>query len=817
MAEIDKGLPNTRTKIDIPSDEEMAEEVNVQEPEEQKGPVEVTPEEDGGATIDFEPGAINIPGTENHFDNLADILPDDILEPIGGDMVQNFMDYKSSRKDWERSYTEGLDLLGFKYENRTEPFQGASGATHPVLAEAVTQFQAQAYKELLPSDGPVRTQIIGAISPAVEQQSTRVKDYMNYLIMDQMKEYEEEFDSMLFHLPLAGSTFKKVYYDVPLARVVSKFIPADELVVPYTATSLDDAESVIHVVKMSENELRKQQVGGFYRDVDLAPPGNVEQNDVEKKERELDGTKKVGKQDTMYTLLECHVNLDLEGFEEVGADGQPTGVKLPYIVTVEEGSRLVLSIRRNYAPDDLKKNKIQYFVHFKFLPGLGFYGFGLIHMIGGLSRTATSALRQLLDAGTLSNLPAGFKQRGVRVRDEAAPIQPGEFKDVDAPGGNLRDAFFPLPYKEPSQTLLNLLGIVVQAGQRFAAIADMQVGDGNQGAAVGTTIALLERGSRVMSAIHKRCYAGMKDEFRLLAKAVAQYLPPEYPYDVVGGQRNIKQADFDDRIDVVPVADPNIFSMSQRITLAQTQLQLATSNPQIHNLYQVYRNMYEAIGVKNVDTVLPPPAPNAPMDPSMEHINALGGKPFQAFPGQDHRAHITAHLNFMSTNMVRNNPAVMAAIQKNILEHISIMAQEQVQLEFREQMQQMMQLQQMAATDPNAAQQLQQVTNSIEARKSVLIAEMTEEFMKEEKKITSQFDSDPLLKLKSREVDLRAMENERKRDNDEAQIDLAKARLMQQGDIAEDKMEQNEDLAKLRAGVSLAKTGIDQAKVMIDD
>jgi hypothetical protein len=438
-------------------------------------------------------------------------------------------------------------------------------------------------------------------------------------------------------------------------------------------------------------------------------------------------------------------------------------------------------------------------------------------MIGGLSRTATSALRQLLDAGTLSNLPAGFKQRGVRVRDEAAPIQPGEFKDVDAPGGNLRDAFFPLPYKEPSQTLLNLLGIVVNAGQRFAAIADMQVGDGNQGAAVGTTIALLERGSRVMSAIHKRCYAGMKDEFRLLAKAVAQYLPPEYPYDVVGGQRNIKQADFDDRIDVIPVADPNIFSMSQRITLAQTQLQLATSNPQIHNLYQVYRNMYEAIGVKNVDTVLPPPAPSAPMDPSMEHINALGGKPFQAFPGQDHQAHITAHLNFMSTNIVRNNPAVMAAIQKNILEHISIMAQEQVELEFREQLKEMMMMQQQAAMNPMIQQQLQSMQNQVEARKAVLVAEMTEEFMKEEKKITSQFDSDPLLKLKSREVDLRAMENERKRDNDEAQIDLAKARLMQQGDIADDKMEQNEDLAKLRAGVSLAKSGVDQAKVMIED
>ena len=816
MADIDKGLPNTRTKIDIPSEEEIAEEVSVQEPQDDKGPIEVIPEEDGGATIDFEPGSINIPGTESHFDNLADILPDDVIDPIGGDMVSNYMDYKASRKDWEQSYKSGLDLLGFKYENRTEPFQGASGATHPVLAEAVTQFQAQAYKELLPADGPVRTQVIGVKTPVTEQQATRVKDYMNYLLMDQMKEYEEEFDSMLFHLPLAGSTFKKVYYDVPMARVVSKFVPADELVVPYTATSLDDAESVIHVVKMSENELRKQQVNGFYRDIELAPPGTVEQNEVEKKERELDGTKKVGKQDTLYTLLECHVNLDLEGFEDQGPDG-PTGIKLPYIVTVEEGSRLVLSIRRNYAPDDLKKNKIQYFVHLKFLPGLGFYGFGLIHMIGGLSRTATSALRQLLDAGTLSNLPAGFKQRGVRVRDEASPIQPGEFKDVDAPGGNLREAFFPLPYKEPSQTLLNLLGIVVQAGQRFASIADMQVGDGNQGAAVGTTVALLERGSRVMSAIHKRCYAAMKDEFKLLSKVVSQYLPPEYPYDVVGGQRNIKQTDFDDRVDVVPVADPNIFSMSQRITLAQTQLQIATSNPQLHNMYQIYRNMYEAIGVKNVDTVLPPPAPNAPMDPSMEHINAMAGKPFQAFPGQDHRAHITAHLNFMSTNMVRNNPAIMGAIQKNILEHISIMAQEQIQLEFREQMQEMMMMQQQAATNPQIQQQLQMMTNQIEARKSVLIAEMTEEFMKEEKKITSQFDSDPLLKLKSREVDLRAMENERKKDYDNAQIDIAKSRLMQQGDIAEDKLEQNEDLAKLRAGVSLAKQGVQQAQVMIDD
>jgi hypothetical protein len=816
MADIDKGLPNTRNKLEIPSEEEL-QDVAVQEPVEEKGPIEVIPEEDGGVTLDYEPGAINVPGTESHFDNLADLLPDDVLHPIGMEMTQNYMDYKTSRKEWEQGYIQGLDLLGFKYENRTEPFQGASGATHPVMAEAVTQFQAQAYKELLPSDGPVRTQVIGVKNPGTEQQANRVKDFMNYLVMDQMKEYEAEFDSMLFHLPLAGSTFKKVYYDVNMGRAVSKFVPADELIVPYTATSLDDAEAIIHKVKISENELRKQQVNGFYKDVDLGPPGTDSNDELAKKERDLEGSKKTGKNEPVYTLLECHVNLDLEGFEEVDSQGEPTGIKLPYIVTVEEGSRVVLSIRRNYAPDDLKKNKIQYFVHFKFLPGLGFYGFGLIHMIGGLSRTATAALRQLLDAGTLSNLPAGFKQRGVRVRDEASPIQPGEFKDVDAPGGNLRDAFFPLPYKEPSQTLLNLLGIVVQAGQRFAAIADMQVGDGNQGAAVGTTIALLERGSRVMSAIHKRCYSAMKTEFKLLAKVVSQYLPPEYPYDVVGGARNIKQTDFDNRVDVIPVADPNIFSMSQRITLAQTQLQIATSNPQLHNMYQIYRNMYNAIGVKDVDAVLPPPAPTAPMDPSLEHISALGGKPFQAFPGQDHRAHITAHLNFMSTNIVRNNPAVMAAIQKNILEHISLMAQEQVQLEFREQMQQMMMMQQQAATNPQIQAQLQALTNQVESRKATLIAEMTEEYMKEEKQITSQFDNDPLLKLKSREVDLRAMENERKRDADKADEDLARAKLMQAQDLAEDKLDQNEDLAKLRAGVSLAKSGVQQAKVMVDD
>ena len=815
MADIDKSLPNVKTSIEVDPQEEI--EIEEQKVEELSGsPVEVNEQEDGSVEVNFDPSKVNIEGQPTHFDNLAELLPEDITDPIGNELVENYMDYKSSRRDWEQTYKEGLDLLGFKYNNRTEPFTGASGATHPVLAEAVTQFQAGAYKELLPAEGPVRTQIVGNPDQAKEAQALRVKDYMNYELMEKMEEYEPEFDQMLFHLPLAGSTFKKVYYDELLGRAVSKFVPAEDLVVPYSATSLDDADAIIETIKISENDLRKQQVAGFYSDIELQKPQDKE-DEIQKKERELEGTRKSGKQEMVHTLLECHVNLDLEGFEDKDDELNPTGIKLPYIVTVDETSRKVLSIRRNYEPTDPKRNKIQYFVHFKFLPGLGFYGFGLIHMIGGLSRTATAALRQLLDAGTLSNLPAGFKQRGIRVRDEAAPLQPGEFRDVDAPGGNLRDAFMTLPYKEPSPTLLQLMGIVVQAGQRFAAIADMQVGDGNQGAAVGTTVALLERGSRVMSAIHKRLYAGMKKEFRLLAKVFKTYLPPVYPFDVVGGRREIKQMDFDDRVDILPVADPNIFSMAQRISMAQTELQLATSNPQIHNLYSAYRKMYEALGVKNIDQILPPPAPIQPMDPSLEHINALGAKPFQAFRGQDHRAHVTAHLTFMSTNIVRNNPMVMASIQKNILEHISLMAQEQVELEFAEQLQQLQVLQVQAQQDPRVQQQLQQFSQTLEARKAVLVAELTADFAKEEKEITSQYDNDPLLKLKSREVDLRAMENERKKQADQEKADLDRAKLVQARELAEDKMDQNEDLAKLRAGVSLAGKGISQANIMMEE
>ena len=814
MAEdnIDKALPNEpRKTFEVPGDEEVQETIVESIQEEQNSPddVEIQENEDGSVDINLDPQAASPEGGDEHYANLAEFLPDDVLGRLASDLNSKYMDYMSSRKDWEQTYVKGLDLLGFKYDNRTEPFSGASGATHPVLAEAVTQFQALAYKELLPADGPVRTQILGMPTAEKTDQASRVKDFMNYQIMDQMKEYEPEFDSMLFHLPLSGSTFKKVYYDEMEQRAVSKFVPADDLIVPYTATSLDDAEAIIHRVKISENDLRKQQVAGFYRDVDLGKPQDKE-TDVEKKERELEGTTK-SKNEDVFTLLECHVDLDLEGFEHVDPQtGEPSGIKVPYIVTLEEGSREILSIKRNFEIGDTNKNKIQYFVHFKFLPGLGFYGFGLIHMIGGLSRTATAALRQLLDAGTLSNLPAGFKMRGIRIRDDAQSIQPGEFRDVDAPGGNLRDSFMMLPFKEPSQTLLQLMGVVVGAGQRFASIADLQVGDGNQQAAVGTTVALLERGSRTMSAIHKRIYSALKNEFRLLARVFKLYLPQQYPYDVVGGQRMIKQTDFDDRVDILPVADPNIFSQTQRISLAQSELQLATSNPQMHNMYQAYRNMYEALGVKNIDQILVKPMPPTPKDPALEHIDALSGRQFQAFPGQDHRAHITSHLNFMATNMARNNPMVMASLEKNIFEHISLMAQEQIELEFRNELQQLQQLQMQAQANPMMAQQIQmqvmQVTQQIEARKAQLIAEMMEEFMNEEKKITSQFDNDPIAKLRARELDLRAQENARKEREGKERMDLDRMRAMMNQENQDEKLEQNEELANLRADTSIQKT-----------
>ncbi len=803
MAEIDDTLSN-----EVVKDEAFVEqEVEVPNEElETSDNAEITMDEEGGAEINFDPNAKTGLETENHFSNLAEVMDEQYLDELGTTLFDQYTEYKQSRGEWEDSYREGLSLLGFKYEKRTQPFKGASGVNHPVLAEAVTQFQAQAYKELLPADGPVRAQILGDVSNEKQDQAHRVKDFMNYQIMDQMTEYEPEFDQMLFYLPLSGSTFKKVYYDDLLGRAVSKFVQADDLIVPYSANSLEDAEAIVHVIRMSENEVRKQQVSGFYKDMEIGEPP-VTENQVKEKELELEGITKDGNED-QFSLLEMHVDLDLEGFENMGPDGEPTGIKLPYIVTILESNNKILSIRRNYAEDDQLMKKIKYFVQYKFLPGTGFYGFGLIHMIGGLTRTATAALRQLLDAGTLANLPAGFKTRGIRIRDDAQPLQPGEFRDVDAPGGNIRDQFMQLPFKGPDATLLQLMGVVVNAGQRFASIADAQVGDMNQQAAVGTTVALLERGSRVMSAIHKRLYVGLKQEFKLLAEVFKTYLPPEYPYDVPGATRQVKAADFDERVDILPVADPNIFSQTQRISMAQMELQLAQSNPQIHDLYQAYRSMYEAVGVKNINAILPPPQQPQPIDPALEEIAAMGMKPFQAFPGQDHKAHIDSHLNFMQSNMVQNSPAVMAALQKNILERISLMAQEQIQLEFQEELQQAQQMQQMLQQQPQNQQLVQQatiLTNKINSRKAVLISEMVKDYMAEEDKIINEMGSDPLLKLKSRELDIKAKADEAKKAYDEGRISLDTMKVMMGDTHHDEKLDQNEDLAELRADTSITK------------
>jgi hypothetical protein len=806
MAEIDDALPNNP-----PSDSEFVEQEvvsGIEAPENVSSEdVEITTTEDGGAEISFDPNAKEGLQTQNHFDNLAELLDDNELDPLASELFDQYTSYKESRGDWEETYRNGLNLLGFKYESRTEPFRGAAAVTHPVLAEAVTQFQAQAYKELLPADGPVRAQILGAVTPEKQDQANRVKDFMNYQIMDQMKEYEPEFDQMLFYLPLSGSTFKKVYYDDLLGRAVSKFIPADDLIVPYSATSLDDADAIVHVISMSENDLRKQQVGGFYKDIELGEPP-ITENQIKEKEREIQGVRK-NDQNDQYTILEMHVDLDLPGFEDIDpATGEPTGIKLPYVVTIAEATTKILSIRRNYAENDPRKKRINYFVQFKFLPGLGFYGFGLIHMIGGLSRTATAALRQLLDAGTLANLPAGFKTRGVRLRDDAQPLQPGEFRDVDVPGGDIQSQFMQLPFKGPNQVLFQLMDLCVNQAQRFASIADAQVGDMNQQAAVGTTVALLERGSRVMSAIHKRLYVGMKQELKLLSEVFASYLPQEYPYDVPGASRNIKVSDFSSEVDILPVSDPNIFSQTQRIGMAQTQLQLAQSNPQIHDIYQAYRSMYEAIGVKNVNAILPPPVQPQPLDPVLEEIAAMGMKPIQAFPGQDHKAHIDSHLSFMQSNTVQNNPAIMGALQKNILERISLMAQEQIQIEFEEELMQAQRMQMMLQQQPQNQQlinQANQLMSTINSRKAVLISEMVKEYMAEEQKVISEFAGDPLIRLKARELDLKARQNEAKKAYDEGRISLDTMKAMMNQSNFEDKLEQNEDLAKMRADVSLSK------------
>ena len=730
--------------------------------------------------------------------NLAEEIDESELNIISSDLMSEYENDKSSREEWERTYSQGLDLLGFKYNERTQPFQGASGVTHPLLAEAVTQFSSSAYKELMPASGPVRTYVVGDETPEKYQQSQRVKDFMNYQITNVMEEYTPELDQMLFYLPLSGSTFKKVYYDASLGRAVSKFIPAEDLVVPYTATDLESCERITHVVRMTENEVRKKQVSGFYRDIDLKTYDDSSQNSYAIKDKidKLEGVEQVG-EGMMMSLLEFHVNLDLIGYEDKQGE-EKTGIKIPYIVTIDEESRNVLSIRRNFEEGDKLFKKTQYFVHFKFLQGLGFYGFGLIHLIGGLSRSATQALRQLLDAGTLSNLPAGFKARGLRIRDDDSPLQPGEFRDVDAPGGAIRDGLMPLPYKEPSQTLFALLGFVVQAGQRFAQIADMQVGDANQGAPVGTTIALLERGSRIMSSIHKRIYYSMKKEFKLLANVIKTYLPSDYPYQVVGGDRSIKVTDFDEAIDIIPVADPNMFSMAQRIQLAQTQLQMATSAPQLHNIKEAYRRMYEALGVSDIDKIMKLDKPE-PMSPTTEHQKLLDQDKIEAYEGQNHDAHIQAHLLFGISPVVQAIPMVSLEINKHIMQHISLKAIETVEA-------------QVSQAENQMGEQAQNIDELKTSQIATVEAQLLAQLQQQQAQLTGAGKPDPVIQLKQQELQQRAMRDQKDAEYDFSKLNLEQQKLAQKEKTDQARIESAEDIAKLRAEINIQKLNASQKR-----
>jgi len=764
-AEIELEIPGSMDADIIPITEGM------ETPE-----IEITMEEDGGVEVDFDPQdqrGMN----EDFYANLAEEMPDRELGRIASELLSEFDANKASRQEWEDAYANGLELLGFNYNERSEPFRGASGVTHPILAEAATQFQAQAFNELLPAGGPIRAVVLGSETPDKTAQAQRVSQFMNYYMTCVMEEYTPELDQMLFYLPLAGSTFKKVYYDETLGRAVSKFVPAENLVVPYETSDLETCPNITQVIRMSLNDLRKKQVAGFYIDMPVIPA----QGDSDSISSELERIDGVSASQIDYdcTILECHVDLDLEGYEDKDEEGEPTGIKIPYVVTISQDNGQILSIRRNYAENDDNMRKIQYFVHYKFLPGFGFYGLGLIHTIGGLSRTATAALRQLIDAGTLSNLPAGFKARGLRIRDDDDPLQPGEFRDVDAPGGAIRDSLMPLPFKGPDQTLFQLLGFVVEAGQRFATITDMKVGDGNQQAAVGTTIALLEQGSRVMSAVHKRLHYAMRLEFKLLAKVMSESLPGIYPYSIEGVDSAVKTEDFDDRVDVIPVSNPNVFSQAQRIALAQTKLQLAGAAPELHNMYEVYHDMYEALGVKDVDRLLKqvPQTEDKPLDPAQENINALDMAELKAFQGQDHQSHIMAHMVFGSTPMAMQMPPVAMSLQKHIMEHVKIQAEEQS----------MAMAQQQGVQDPMQVEMLK--------------AQMIAQGMQQVKQMSQQVSGegpDPLVQLKEKELELRAQAEQNDTQLDQAKLGLEQQSLAQRNEQFDKRLRSQEEQTAAR-------------------
>jgi hypothetical protein len=773
--ERDTGLPQGGIEVDVEV-EDLPE-------------IEIEFDEDGGVTVNLGEGE----DAEVEFDaNLAEVVPEDVRVAIAEDLMTLFEADVTSREPWEKQYAQGMEYLGFSMEERTKPFKGACGVYHPLLSEAVVQFQAQALKEMLPAGGPVRTQVLGKETREKLMQADRVKEFMNYQITTVMQEYTPEFDQLLFYVGYGGSAFKKVYYDYDKGRMVSKLVLADNLYIPYNGSSvMSECERISYEFPLSVNAYRKAVARGQYLDIAQASAVEEQTQIVEAKDK-LVGQTPAGDEEEM-TFIEFQVDYDLPGFEHTDEDGEETGIKLPYVITIDKVSQQVVGIRRNWKEGTEEKERKEYYVHYLLVQGPGAYGLGFLHLIGGLTKTATSALRQLTDAGTLSNLPAGFKAKGARIENDDVPISPGEWRDIDAGGLDLQQSLLPLPYKEPSQTLFALLGFCVDAGRRLSSITDMQVGDSNQNAAVGTTIALLEKGSSVMSAIHKRLHYSQKLEFQLLAKGFSEYLPDEYPYDVPGQSRKIKRKDFDSRVDVLPVSDPNIFSVAQRITMAQTQLQLAQSAPQMHNLYEAYRRMYEAIGVRDIDSILISQNVDKPKDPASENSQALDGTQLKAFAGQQHDAHIMNHIMFGLSPIVGSMPNVAISIQKHIFEHIKFKAEEFIEAELFKQY----------GTDPD------QLVSALQ--REAMVALKVAEFFQQAKQLQEQLSGagqqqpDPLIELKKQEI-----ANTAQRDQANAQINQQKLMLDQQkeqNDMAIDqaRLNQAQQLAAEKNAIALMK------------
>ena len=755
--------------------------------------IEIDDGEDIEIVIDEEGATVEIEEEDSvdFYDNLAPVLEEDVLQRVALDLSALFEADKSSRQDWEMTYAKGLELLGLRLDERTKPFRGAAGATHPLLTEAIVQFQAQALKELMPAGGPVRTQVLGKETIDKMQQASRVQDFMNYQITTVMKEYTPEFDQLLFYTGYGGSAFKKVYYDFQLGRMVSKLVLADDLFIPYYGSSvMSQCPRITHRIPMDSNEFRKRVVAGEYLDVQVDPEqAPADANRIQYSVDKQIGIQQSGDPEEIF-LLEFQVDLDLPGFEDKDEKGEPTGIKLPYVVTLDDASKKVLGVRRNWKEGDKLKNRRNYFVHYLLIEGPGAYGLGFVHLIGSLSKTATMALRQLLDAGTLANLPAGFKAKGARIENDDVPIQPGEWRDIDVGGADIQQNMLPLPYKEPSQTLFQLLGFCVDAGKRLASVADMQVGDGNQQAAVGTTLALLERGAQVMSAIHKRLHYAQKLEFELLADGFSQYLPDEYPYDVPGARRSIKRKDFDDLISIQPVADPNIFSTAHRMVLAQTQLQIAQSAPQMHNMYEAYYRVYTAMNVRDIDGILRPQNTQMPKDPATENADVLDGMQLRAFAGQQHDAHILAHLMMGLSPMLQANPMSAMELQKHILSHVRLKAEENAEAE----------LFMAYGTDPDRMVS--------DLQREAMVALRVAQFMEETRKLQNQLmgageeGPDPIVALKEQELKIRAQSDMANQQIDRQRLQIEQQRTQANMQANQARIASQERIAEERAQVA---------------